>query len=102
MDNTAPEARFQWDPEKGKLVVTIAACSVTFPTAMLPALAMQARRVLAAHQATKSRSEAKGGWMAVHPLPIETARVDTMQIQTGHVCLLMLDPGTDVEIQFYF
>jgi len=70
--------------------------------AMLSSLAMQARRVMAAHQAKKDRATGQGEWMAVHPLPVETARVETMPIATGAVCLLMLDPGTDVELQLYF
>jgi hypothetical protein len=66
------------------------------PMTMLASLGMHARRALQGH---RNHSEpVHGDWKAAHALPVQTARILNSDDQTVGRCLLVLDPGTDVEL----
>lgn len=70
------------------------------PVGTLLSLAMHARRALAGAQAQKAETVA--GWKQVSALPIRTAKVLVPDDQTIGRCLLVLDEGTDAELQLSF
>lgn len=93
---------FKWDTGNALLRIEQDGATFAIPLAMLPTLAMQARRVMAAHQAKQDRSNTQHGWMPVHPLPVQQVEVATMTTHTGPRCLLTLDPGTEIELRLLF
>lgn len=68
------------------------------PVGTLLSLAMHVRRSTAGRQAMVT-DQATPGWKRVYPLPIEVAQVHPTEDQTLGACLLVCDPGTDVELQ---
>lgn len=83
---------------RGKRTPTGQEIALRIPVGTLVSLAMHTRRALAAQQA-QAAPPAPNGWRAVHALPVATAQVLTVDDQTLGQCLLVLDPGTDVELQ---
>lgn len=72
---------------------------VVMPLSVLVSLAMHARRAVAAKAAAEMHKKDAAGYYAVTPLPIQTAKVLPTDGRTMGACLLVLDQGTDVELQ---
>lgn len=83
---------------RGKRSPTGQEIALRIPAATLVALAMHTRRAMAAQQA-QAAPTAPDGWRAVHALPVSSAQVLATDDRTLGQCLLVLDPGTDVELQ---
>lgn len=68
------------------------------PVGTLLSLAMHVRRSASGQQAMTT-DQKTAGWKRVHPLPIQVVQVHPTDDQTMGACLLVCDPGTDVELQ---
>lgn len=71
---------------------------IRLPAETILSLAMHVRRAKAGHQAMNT-PQRSADWKHVHALPVRTAQVHATTDQTMGTCLLVLDPGTDVELQ---
>lgn len=86
---------------RGKRNIAGQEIALRIPVGTLISLAMQTRRAVAGLQAQQT-PQAAAGWRLVHPLAVQKASVHAIEDQTIGQCLLVLDPGTDVELQISF
>lgn len=75
--------------------------SLRVPIDLLLSLAMHTRRAVQGHRAMTAEQKTEG-WKLVHALPVQAATVHPTDDPTLGQCLLVLDPGTDVELQLSF
>jgi len=71
---------------------------IRVPVGTFLSLAMLLRRAAAGYEA-KTTEQVHPDWKRVHPLPIQVVQIHPTDDQTMGACLLVFDPGTDVELQ---
>lgn len=84
---------------KGKRSQAGPEIELRIPIDVLLSLAMHARRAERGHHARGTAQPENSEWKLVHALPIHAAQVHSTPDQTMGACLLVFDPGTDVELQ---
>lgn len=89
-----------WDHENGDVVfLGEGGARMRMPIPNLFPLVAHARRIWSARELAQHRPRDVGGWTFVRPTDADVFRVHTMSTETGDACVLLIDPGTDRELQ---
>lgn len=107
MTEPKPAAKFSWDVDRKRLIVSDATgtASLAFPIIGLSAIGFQAQKFMAGDRAKLAKEEAlkeRTGWLGISAPTAQTARVQTMQTLQGERIVLIFDPDTDGEYPMSF